>query len=79
MPFFIVHQPVILAIAFFVVRWDAGIAVKWGVIVLGSFALSAAVATTLVRLPIISMMFGVKRGTRSVTPRTNSSASPVHR
>jgi hypothetical protein len=79
MPFFIVHQPVILAIAFFVVRWDAGIAVKWGVIVLGSFALSAAVATRLVGLPIISMMFGVKRGTRSVTPRTNSSASPVHR
>jgi len=79
MPFFIVHQPVILAIAFFVVRWDAWIALKWGVIVLGSFALSAALATTLARLPVISMMFGVKRGTRSVTRRTNSSASPVHR
>jgi glucan biosynthesis protein C len=75
MPFFIVHQPVILAIAFFVVRWDAGIAIKWGVIVLGSFSISAAVATTLARLPIVSMIFGVKSCTRSVTPRTNSSAS----
>jgi glucan biosynthesis protein C len=78
MPFFIVHQPVILAIAFFVVRWDAGIALKWGVIVLGSFALSAALATTLARLPVISMMFGVKRGTRSVIRDSSSSASPVH-
>jgi hypothetical protein len=53
--------------------------VKWGVIVLGSFALTAAVATAIVRLPVISIMFGVKRGTRSVTRRTNSSATPVHR
>jgi hypothetical protein len=79
MPFFIVHQPIILTIAFFVVRWDAGIAVKWGVIVLGSFALTAAVATAIVRLPVISITFGVKRGTRSVTRPTNSSATPVHR
>jgi len=50
MPFFLVHQPVILAIAFFVVR-VAGIAVKWGVILLVSFVLSAALAATLVRLP----------------------------
>jgi len=69
MPFFLVHQPVILAIAFFVVRWDAGIAVKWGVIVLGSFVLSAALATALARLPLVSTMFGVKRGARSGVPR----------
>lgn len=63
MPFFIVHQPVILAIAFFVVRWEAGIAVKWGVIAASSFVLSAALATGLTRLPIVSTMFGVKHST----------------
>ncbi len=78
MPFFLIHQPVILAIAFFVVRWDAGIALKWGVIVLGSFVLSAALATTFARLPVISMMFGVKRAARSVTRRKSSSPNPVH-
>jgi len=60
MPFFLVHQPVILAIAFFVVRWDAGIGVKWAVVVLGSFVLSAVLATALARLPLVSTMFGVK-------------------
>ncbi len=69
MPFFLVHQPVILAIAFFVVRWDAGIPVKWAVVVLGSLGLSAVVATALARLPLVSTMFGVKRGTRSGVPR----------
>jgi peptidoglycan/LPS O-acetylase OafA/YrhL len=64
MPFFLIHQPVILAIAFFVVRWDAGIAAKWGVIVLTSFVISATLATTLARLPVLSTMFGVKRRAR---------------
>lgn len=77
MPFFLVHQPVILAIAFFVVRWDAGIAVKWGVIVLGSFVLSAALATTIARFPVLSSMFGVKSATRSVTRESSSSLSPA--
>ena len=61
MPFFLVHQPVILAIALFVVRWSAGIAVKWGVIVLASFVATAALATALARVPVLSAMFGVKR------------------
>jgi hypothetical protein len=65
MPFFLVHQPVILAIAFFVVRWDAGIPAKWVVVVLGSFVVSAALATSLGRLPLVSTMFGVKGGTRA--------------
>jgi peptidoglycan/LPS O-acetylase OafA/YrhL len=69
MPFFLVHQPVILAIAFFVVRWDAGIPAKWAVVVLGSFVLSAVLATALARLPLVSTMFGVKRATRSGAPR----------
>jgi glucan biosynthesis protein C len=69
MPFFLVHQPVILSIAFFVVRWDAGIPAKWAVVVLGSFVLSAVGATALTRLPLVSTMFGVKRGPRSGVPR----------
>jgi glucan biosynthesis protein C len=72
MPFFLVHQPVILAIAFFVVRWDAGIPVKWAVVVLGTFVLSGVLATALSRLPLVSTMFGVKRGTRSGVPRRSS-------
>jgi peptidoglycan/LPS O-acetylase OafA/YrhL len=60
MPFFIVHQPVILAVAFWVVRWDAGIGVKWLAIVVVSFVVSAALATGLARVPVLSAAFGVK-------------------
>lgn len=61
MPFFIVHQPVILAIAFFVVRWDVGILPKWGAIAISAFVISTLLATALARLPLVSTMFGVKR------------------
>lgn len=61
MPFFIVHQPVILAVAFWVVRWDAGIAAKWVIVAGASFTISAAIATGLARVPVLSTAFGVKR------------------
>lgn len=64
MPFFIVHQPVILAVAFWVVRWHAGIAEKWMVLAAVSFAISAAIATGLARVPVLSTMFGVKHPRR---------------
>jgi peptidoglycan/LPS O-acetylase OafA/YrhL len=60
MPFFLVHQPVILAVAFFVVRWGSGLFPKWVVIAVASFVLSAVLATALARLPLVSTMFGVK-------------------
>ena len=69
MPFFIVHQPIILAIAFFVVRWDAGILPKWAAIAVSAFVASALLAITLARLPVISTLFGVKPAIRS--PRTS--------
>lgn len=75
MPFFLIHQPVILAIAFFVVRWDAGIPLKWGVIVLTSFVATAALATALARLPVLSTMFGVKRPASSSS--RDADPSPV--
>lgn len=75
MPFFLVHQPVILAIAYFVVRWDAGILPKWAAIVLSGFVVSALLAIALARLPLISTMFGVKRATRPSAPAVGSASS----
>ena len=59
-PFFLLHQPVILAIAFPVVRWAAGIPLKLAVVLLGSFAVSAALAVAVTRLRHVSALFGVK-------------------
>jgi hypothetical protein len=64
MPFFIVHQPVVMAVAYLVVRWDAPVIVEWSVIASISFAVSAALAVGLARLPVVSTLFGVKRPAR---------------
>lgn len=61
MPYFIVHQPIILAIAYYVVRWDTGIGAKYAVLLPAAFAVSAVLAWLLSALPGISMLFGVKR------------------
>ena len=75
MPFFIVHQPVILAIAFFVVRWDTGIFPKWAAIVLSGFVVSAMLALALARLPLVSTMFGVKPPMRPSRPSLPAAAA----
>jgi peptidoglycan/LPS O-acetylase OafA/YrhL len=61
MPFFLVHQPVILAVAFAVVQWPAGIALKLAAVLAGSLVVSTLLAVVLSRLPYVSTVFGVKR------------------
>jgi glucan biosynthesis protein C len=49
LPFFVVHQPVILAIAYFVVQWEASIAFKLLVVIL-LFGLLLGLTTFVVRI-----------------------------
>jgi peptidoglycan/LPS O-acetylase OafA/YrhL len=72
MPFFLVHQPVILAVAYVVVQWHAGIAVKLPAVLGISLILSAALAFGLSRLPYVSTLLGVKR-----VPARAGSARPA--
>jgi glucan biosynthesis protein C len=65
MPFFLFHQAVIIAIAYVVVQWDAGILPKLVVVVLGSFVVSLGLSELLVRrINPVRALFGMK-------PRTN--------
>jgi glucan biosynthesis protein C len=61
MPFYLLHQPVIILIAYFVVQWDAGILVKLLVIVIGSFLITLGLVELLIR-PFKPMrrLFGMK-------------------
>lgn len=61
MPYFVVHQPVILALAYFVVTWDAGIGPKYAVLLPTAFAVSALLAWLLSSVPGVSQLFGVKK------------------
>jgi glucan biosynthesis protein C len=61
LPFFLLHQPVIIAIAFYVVQWQAGIPVKLPVVVLGSFVSTLAIYELLIRrISPLRMLFGMK-------------------
>jgi len=61
MPFYLLHQPVIVVIAYFVVQWDAGILVKLLVILFTSLLITLGLVELLIR-PFKPMrrLFGVK-------------------
>jgi glucan biosynthesis protein C len=60
-PFFFIHQPVIILIAFFVVQWQISSLLKLFIVVLTSFAVSLGSYELLVRrIPPIRALFGMK-------------------
>jgi len=70
LPFFMLHQPVIIAVAFFVVQWEAGIAPKMVAVVAGSFILTVAIYELIVRrIGPLRTAFGMKgRPSRPLAP-----------
>jgi len=61
LPFFVLHQPVIIVIAFFVVQWNAGISIKLPVVVLSSFVVSIGLYELVVRrIRPLRLAFGMK-------------------
>jgi len=61
LPFFVLHQPVIIAIAFFVVQWNAGIGIKLPVVVLSSFLAALGLYELIVRrIRPLRLLFGMK-------------------
>lgn len=63
LPFFVVHQAVILAIAYFVVQWETTIPIKLLVVVLVSFLVSIGLYEWVIkRVGILRLIFGMKAG-----------------
>jgi glucan biosynthesis protein C len=63
LPLFVVHQPVIIVVAFFVVQWAVGIPVKLLTVVLGSFAVSLALYELIIRrVRLLRALFGMRAG-----------------
>jgi hypothetical protein len=61
LPFFVLHQPVIIVIAFFVVQWNAGISIKLPIVVLSSFMVSIGLYELIVRrIRPLRFLFGMK-------------------
>ncbi len=61
-PFYVFHQPVIFAFAFYVVQWQAGVTVKMLTVILASFVVTVALYELLVRrVAPLRDLFGMKR------------------
>ena len=73
MPFYLLHQPVIIVIAYFVVQWDAGILVKLLVVLFASLSVTLGLVELLVRpLKPVRMLFGMKpRRRKEVKDKTS--------
>lgn len=60
-PFYLLHQPVIIVIAYFVVQWDLSIIVKLPVIVAGSFAITVGLYELVIRrIKPVRILLGMK-------------------
>jgi hypothetical protein len=60
-PFFFVHQPVIICIAFYAVQWEVHLSIKLLVVVIGSFAGTLGLYELLIRrINPVRALFGMK-------------------
>jgi glucan biosynthesis protein C len=73
MPLYLLHQPVIIVIAFFVVQRQAGIPLKLLVVVIGSFLITLGLVELLIRpFKPMRMLFGMKpRRRKEVKDKTS--------
>ena len=63
LPFYVVHQPVIIVTAYFVVQWNVGLLPKLLVVVLGAFAVSLGLYQLIIRrVGPLRTAFGMKAG-----------------
>jgi glucan biosynthesis protein C len=61
LPFYLLHQPVIIVIAFYVVQWDAGITLKLLVVVVGSLLVTLGLVELVIkRVGVLRGPFGMK-------------------
>lgn len=70
LPFFVIHQPVIIVISYFVVQWNLGLWPKLLIVLLSSFAITLALCEWVVRpVPVLRLLFGMKEGVVEPAPR----------
>jgi len=80
LPFYVLHEPVIVGAAWVIVRWEAPILAKYLALVIVSFAGTLALYEVVVRrLRLTRFMFGMKKPRRRATERTTNAVSGLGR
>jgi glucans biosynthesis protein C len=76
LPFYVLHQPVILAVAFVVVQANAGIPVKLALLLAGSFAATAALCGMVGRDRALGRLLGTRSAAGSPVVRPQGHGTP---
>ena len=76
-PFYILHQTVIVGVAYFVVQWDWAAGLKFAAIAAASFALSLLIYEVVVRRwGPVRFLFGMKPKKRQAAGQANAGGVP---
>ncbi len=59
-PFYLLHHPAIIGVAYFVVQWNMPTAVKWLAVLLGSFLVTLGLIEVIKRAKVLRGLFGMK-------------------
>jgi glucans biosynthesis protein C len=73
-PFYILHQTVIVAIAYHLIDWDAGIPLKFATITAGTLLVTTALYAGIRLFPVSRMLFGMKSAGPAVAAVAEPSA-----
>jgi glucan biosynthesis protein C len=69
MPFYVLHQPVLVVIALFVVGWNAGLWLKFFVIVSSDIGVTLVLCELVRRVRVLRLLFGLKGVAKARLPR----------
>jgi glucan biosynthesis protein C len=61
MPFYVLHHPVVVVIAYYVVQWQANLWLKWLIVLVSSFVVSRGLTDLVLRFKPLRAASGVKR------------------
>jgi len=61
MPLYVLHHPVVVVMAYYVVQWQANLWLKWLVVLLGSYLVSRSMTELVLRFKLLRAASGVKR------------------
>jgi glucans biosynthesis protein C len=59
-PFYVLHHAIIVAVAFVVVQWDAGIAISFLVLAAGSLSATVALCAVIASSGVLRVLFGLR-------------------
>ena len=60
LPFYILHLPVLVIVAFFLIPWNIPILAKFVLIALVSFVIIIGLYAVIVHVPLLRFLFGMK-------------------